>query len=105
MEQDARADWQQQQEVERRAYEEEQARYRAEHPLWNRCLNHSHRIAVNPLAYDGRFCNECIEDRRARYAETMVKRDRDSNDPHNWPAERQNQGGWLGHTFTIPEKP
>ena len=39
------------------------------------------------------------------YADAMSRRDRDSNDPHNWPAERPNQGGWLGHTFTIPEKP
>ena len=45
-------------------------------------------------------CDDCFT---AAYMDYYVKRDRDSNDPHNWPAERPNQGGWLGSTFTIPE--
>lgn len=43
------------------------------------------------------------QDKINAYADFMSKRDRDSNDPHNWPPEKKNQGGWLGSTFTIPE--
>ena len=48
-------------------------------------------------------CDDCIQGAQEFANSERIKRDRDSNDPHNWPPEKKNQGGWLGSTFTIPE--
>lgn len=69
---DDRADWQQQADNERRMYEAELASYRADNPLWDRCRNHQERLSVDPLCYDKQYCRQCIEDRRANYADKPV---------------------------------
>ena len=84
MDQDTHADWQQQQEVERRMWEEEQARYHAANPLWDRCIIHPERQRAKE-----HFCAECIADRRARYADKP------------WhPHEHIEATGWqFGHAY------
>lgn len=45
------------------------------------------------------------QDKINAYADAMINRDLDRNDNALRNAqfpERINQGGWLGHTFTIP---
>ena len=105
MDQDTHAQWQQDIEQEQRLAEEEMQRYQDAHPETELCPNHPDRLTVDRHSYAGQWCAECIAQRKANYADAMSRRDRDSNDPHNWPQERANQGGWLGHTFTKPERP
>lgn len=68
MDTDEREDYQRQKDDERRMAEEEAARYLAAHPLADKCRNHPEREAVDPLTYDRQFCAECVEVRRAIYA-------------------------------------
>ena len=67
-------DYEAQQAEERRMVETERARYLAAHPLADKCRNHPERDAIDPASADRQYCAECIEDRRARYADYRVTR-------------------------------
>ena len=80
MNDDDRADWRQQQDDERRQYEESIARYRAAHPLWDKCRKHPERLSVDPGVCTLQFCAECLEDQGHAYVERMIRADLERHD-------------------------
>ena len=85
---DERADWYQQQQLEeRRMYEESQSRYRAAHPLADKCINHPDRQR-DTRGSNEPYCAECRENHRRNYTDMMIDRDLSRrNDPATWGPE------------------
>ncbi len=89
MNDEERADYQQQREEERRYYDESIARWRAAHPLWDRCKKHPERMAVDPSVCHSQFCPECMEVHRDRYTDARIRQDvAGMDDPRNWRADQ-----------------
>ena len=70
-----RADYERQQEDDRRRTEDEAARYKAAHPEHYVCPNHPERSVVDPHVCTKRLCAECLAEREHLAIDARIRKD------------------------------